>query len=485
MVTQNQGKNSAKPTQDYISITDETTAYKGYADILAFYKRKAKDCPKGVRLKLMKGSLLRFQFKDPANGTMINRASGEQFTDSGIVNAVDKAWEIAKALERLDTIGDFWLWYEQNILGKKELENNLKTYREIFQEIEDNYFKGKHKNTKRQRSRDISNDVDTFESFYQSVFKRFIVARIKLDNSPCLADIKTVIAVLNDGEKSKQGTKTFKNAKGVLLAIARLSHDSKRITEYLGGLDFEQTIFSDKQSIDYETYLAWLNETKLSIANQRHRIHRDSGLAWLWVSAMCNCYGLRPSEIMAAKNIDIAHTVDGVTFPAITDPSNKTKLLYVGDWTHNGCSVKTGKRPCLPLASLKVMNDLKIEDFPGLPNIQSTASKAISKGYRDFLKNHNSPVTQAYAFRHLSNQMGEMNGIPQEIRARSLGHSVAVNESVYKKRSNLKTSVDILTNHPKQQLPLDLALSMLQDMGVDTDNKSVKLILKVIYQIPD
>jgi len=473
MVDAKAGDKTPKPTKESISISDETTAYKGYADTLAFYKRKAKDCPKGVRLKLQKGKFLMLQFT--LNGKTMVKASGESFTDNGIVNAVNKTWVISDNLTRFNDVAEFWAWYDETILGKKELTNDAKTYRQIFAELENRYFSGKHKNTKRKRSRESQNDLHSFKAFYGNAFSLFT----DWNDYPSVSGFKDVVAKLTLGSKSAKDTCC------VLKKIAELSHDAKRITEYLSSIDFSQNIYAEKQSIDYSTLLRWFKSIKAKALTNPNKTQGDKTLAWLWVSAMGVIYGLRPSEVMAAQNIDKAYTVDGVTFPAITDSSNKAKLLYLGDFTLNGCSIKTGKRVCLPLCNESTVKELEIEQFHGLPHIKSSKSTAIQCVYSHFLRNHSCPVTQAYAFRHLSNQMGEMNGIPQEIRARSLGHSVAVNESVYKKRSNLKTSVDILTNHPKQQLPLDLALSMLQDMGVDTDNKSVKLILKVIYQIPD
>jgi hypothetical protein len=111
--------------------------------------------------------------------------------------------------------------------------------------------------------------------------------------------------------------------------------------------------------------------------------------------------------------------------------------------------------------------------------------QGFTNNYRQRLEAWNCPVTQAYAFRHLANQLGEREGIPQEIRACSLGHSVQVNDSTYKKRSNIRTTVDLLTNHKKQPLSLDLALEALRAKGFniedDSDN-SVKAVLRIVYQ---
>lgn len=480
MVDTKNAENSKYSTE---YLTDISNEYRGYPDIFELYKRKAKDCPKGVRLKLQKQRFLMLQFNDPLTGKVTVKASGEQFTDDGIINAVNKAWMISDALTDFDTIGNFWRWYDENILGKTKMIEILKTYHEIFTELENAYFNGQHKNTKRKRSREISSDVRSFKNVYLNVFERFTKANINIYGYPSIQDFKTLISHLNTNKKTQQGTKTFKDCGTILKKIAGLSHDATRIAEYLNSVDFTQTQYTEKQSIDYQSYLNWYKSKKVEIENRRNSRTRKSGLAWLWITAMSNCYGLRPSEVMAAKNIDTSYQVDGVTFKAITDSSNKDKLLYLGEWTSNSCSIKTGKRACVPLVSATVLKELEIENFPGFPHVRSGRADAITDNYRDFLNNNNCPVTQAYAFRHLANQLGELNGIPQEIRARSLGHSVAVNESVYKKRSNLKTSVDILSNHKKHPLPLNMAIEKLKALGVDTDDKNVQLFLGVVYQI--
>ncbi|MDT9298516.1 MAG: hypothetical protein P5700_26660, partial [Arthrospira platensis PCC 7345] len=117
-----------------------------------------------------------------------------------------------------------------------------------------------------------------------------------------------------------------------------------------------------------------------------------------------------------------------------------------------------------------------------------TESKDPSKfndNHRKWLSRHNWGLTQAYAFRHLGNQLGEMNGIPQEIRARSFGHSVTVNDSKYKKRRNLATELGILTRHQRQPLPLDMAKQTLLNHGINPESPEMKAGLRLIYQLDD
>ncbi|NEO88467.1 MAG: hypothetical protein F6J87_30200 [Spirulina sp. SIO3F2] len=88
-----------------------------YADTLAFYKRKAKECPKGVRLNLQRQKTLRIQFTNPTTGKPIVRSANEPFTDEGIINAINKCWDIKDALKRFDSDGEFWAWFDREIVG--------------------------------------------------------------------------------------------------------------------------------------------------------------------------------------------------------------------------------------------------------------------------------------------------------------------------------------------------------------------------------
>jgi integrase len=398
------------------------------------------------------------------------------FSYEGLIKAKEDGFRVAQAIENITSVTNFWEWYEKEILGKTELVDDRITYREIFKKIEEKYWNGKNKNTKRKRSKDIPSDVASFDRHYTHVFKRFT----DWDKQPIWEDIKTVLFTWEQGKHS------FEDAYFVIKQIISYCPNSDRLITLLSEIDYKQTEFKERQSISIDAFLEWHDRT-LENANDRYRENRES---WLWVASMCVVYGLRPSEIAASLNLTKPYTKDGVTIPAINNPDNKNLLLVLGDTTYFGTTIKTGSRVCKPMClDRKLLERLNIQK-PKLPEYKpdtdstpKTISEGFAKQFRNRLQDWKCPVTQAYAFRHLSNQLGEKYGIPQEIRARSLGHSVAVNESTYKKRSNFQTSVDLLTNHSKQPLSLDMAIQQLETVGFDLDDPSVKAILKVIYQL--
>ncbi|MBR8829957.1 MAG: hypothetical protein N5P05_000501 [Chroococcopsis gigantea SAG 12.99] len=456
--------------------------YQGYEAIQSLVAKKNKELPKGISMRINQRKYLEFQFVDPATGTRKPKSTGESLTEEGIILASAKAHKVLEALQKFTKASEFWEWYDKEVLGKNQVKNDLVTYREIFTQIEDKYFKGVNKNTKLKRSKEQPSDVNSFRVSYGNIFKRFP----NWDKYPEWTDIEKVLY------SWEQGSKSFKDAYFVLKRVASMCPNKDSLLEKLDDIEHNQTDFKEKQSIDIDTFLQWHERTLSAIDGLTDKRHIEARVKWTWVASMCVLYGLRPTEIAAAQNLFSPVTVDGYTIPALNSPNNKELLLYLGDFTYFGIRIKTGKRVCKPMVTDRVLIErLKIQE-PNLPTYTpKEGSKACSiidgfnNNFTKAMDSYKLPITQKYAFRHLANQLGEKFGIPQEIRARLLGHSTQVNENTYKKRSNIRTSIDLITNHSKQPLSLDMAKQALTNNGFDINQKEVKAILKIIYQLDD
>jgi integrase len=480
--------------------------YAGYERVLKFYNDHLGDCPKGVSLKLERKKYLSLQFVHPGTDKRLPKSCNVQFTEKGIIEAVDKAWKVKNALEKFKTSSEFWAWYDAEILNKNNIENDLKTYREIFKEIEEEYWNGTHKNTGEKRDKNCPSFRKSYRRTYLDFFKKFD----NWDNYPDWEKIKNVLF------SWEQGSKSFKDF--YLLAKRIASYCPQQIRqsmiEKLDKIDGKQTIFKEKQSISIDEFLNWYTKSFNEIPSLRSEPERVSRRQWLWMASICVVYGLRPAEIMSAINLfnpvselEIKNSWGNkgkklgnskVTIKAINDKSNTELLLVLGNQYYIGenfdipITIKTGGRICPPLCTDKKIIELLNIQKPKLPNYipepesnpESLAS-AIANQFRDKLDEWDCPVTQAYAFRHLGNQLGEKYGIPQETRARGMGHSVKMNDSTYKSRENLQTTVDLLTNYARQPLGLDAAKFQLENSGFDLDDPSVKAILRIIYQLDD
>jgi hypothetical protein len=458
----------------------EGNVYTGYSDLMTFFKSQQSLTPKGVSLKLERNKYLLLQFVHPDTGKRSPKPCNVKFTYEGIVLAVSKAHKVAESLNTFKVASEFWSWYDSEILEINSIENDLVTYRDIFTQIETEYFNGRHKNTKNKRSKDNPSDVSNFNRGYGRIFKKFP----NLDSYPNWAEIKSVLF------SWKQGSNQFEKSHDVLKRICEMSANSKELLAKLEQIDDEQYDFKELQSISLNEFLNWYDSSYSEIPHLRNKNHRNARQSWLWVCSMCVLYGLRPSEIAAAKNLTEAVTIDGVHFKAISDKTNKDLLLVLGDYTYFGASIKTGGRICIPMVTDKKLIERLHIQLPSLPIYTPephSKPESICNGFNNQftqrITGYKCPVTQKYAFRHLCNQLGEQYGIPQEIRARCLGHSVNVNDTVYKARNNTQTTVDLLTKHSKHPLPLDMAKQQLESLGFSLDDSSVKAILRIVYQL--
>jgi len=75
-------------------------------------------------------------------------------------------------------------------------------------------------------------------------------------------------------------------------------------------------------------------------------------------------------------------------------------------------------------------------------------------------------------------------GIPLEVRAQSLGHTPAMNDSVYKKRQHTQTTIDLLLNSNSQAIDFVTALNEAKGLVKDgrIDKEGCALLMAKIYQ---
>lgn len=380
--------------------------YRGYADLLDFYRKKRKEIKRGVSLKLEQKKYLFLQFSNPNTGKRTSRRCNCDFTELGILTAVAKGNKVAEKLASTVLASEFWTWYESEIEEKNSIVADVRSYREIFSEIEDEFWNSRNKQTKRKRDKSIPSDVSTFNDYYR---RRFNLFR-KLDKTPSWSDFELVLS------NYETGTKSFKDTYFILKNVAKRCHNSDELLKQLSKVKYEQTIQMERQSISLPEYLKWRNEATDYALAMKNEKHKRSRLSWLWVSDMIVLYGLRPSEIAAVANLTEPFTKDGVTIKAINDKNNHDLLLVLNDFTFFGTSIKTGGRICKPITTDENLINLFHVRHPLLPSYTAkpgTSEKIICNSFNNHHRNRliamKCPVTQIYAFRHLYNQLGEQS----------------------------------------------------------------------------
>ncbi|MBS0015278.1 MAG: recombinase [Arthrospira sp. SH-MAG29] len=464
-----------------------------YTRFLKAYQDFKGECPRGVSLKLQKSGdryNLLLQFKQPPTRKRLPKTANLECTPQGVIDGVKKAKLVSEALGTITSASEFWDWYDKAILGKNQIEDNLITYREIFKQLEDEYFAGYNRNTGRPRSRDIVSDLSSYHQSKGVYFEGFP----NWDEYPSWESFKTMLYTpLKNGDELI-GSKTFKERYYILKAVARKAPNKDHLLKQLEPINPKQTQFKKKQRIAVDVFKDWWLNTKQEAYNIRNSQHQKSRHAWLWVAGMVVMYGLRPSEIAAAVNLTKPYVSDdGIIIKALSDPDNMDNYLVLGDYTYftdsegRKVSIKTGGRVVTPIRSHEMFKFLKLKR-PLLPQYTPRAGsqpKSIAGGFdKAFggrIESMNCPVTQKYAFRRLYNLLGEKYGLPIELRARLMGHSTIVNESKYK-TEGIDATLEVLKGMAKKPVNYELAIERLTALGVDVNSPDVKLILRVIYQ---
>ena len=450
----------------------------GYESLLSDFKRYQKQTPRGVGMT-RKGQNIYLQFKTPNTGRK-PYACGCTFTLDGMVEALSKSNKVSEQLKKLTSETEFWQWYEREIKQVSQLVNDLLTFGEAIKKVEDDFWsrpdRRKRKRNKKNPS-DLSSWYDTYGRFYK---------RLPQDKTVSIEDIVKTIHTWN------QGTKTFKGAVSAMKRLIRF-YGYRDWQNTLNTIDVTQTEYKHLHNIALEDFINWRNKV-LGITKSLHpNTHLDIRKAWLWVFSMQVVYGLRIHEVFAVANLDKTFiTKDGVSIPPLDDPENTDNLIVLNGVTEIGTTTKTGYRIARPNIPPKYPNLIEILDIktPLLP-----ANKPRSKSYdtiRKFycnkateqLRRWSAPTTETHALRHLANINGMQAGIPLEVRAQSMGHTPAMNDSVYKKRQGTQTTIDLLLNSNQNAIDFVTALTSIKNL-VKTQPKQKQFaakILSIIYQ---
>ncbi|MEG4338542.1 hypothetical protein [Microcoleus sp. D3_18_C2] len=459
-------------------VTASTTAdyLIGYERILDYFQQAQKECPKGVGLKRDRkasGGYITLQFK--LGDKRVNKTCGCYLTMQGITDALRKAHLVASGLQSFSSESRFLAWYDDVILDKNVIKNDLITFGQAITKVEKEYWDGRTKR-RQQRDRSSISQQRTWSAVYGDYYKLLPQDRV--------VNLTDILSAVNG---KKQGTKCFKNC---LCAMKKLAEtiDSADLLGRLKEIDGRQTEFrEDLQTLSVDEFLK-LREVVLDVPNNK-RYHLESRRRWMWVFSMQLVYGFRVHEVFAIQNIDKPFkTKDGVIIPALNEPINKQMIAVVGEKTLLDTTTKTGYRLCIPMlppTHPDLMECLEIKSG-NLPDVRTSSNnpKTISGLYSDraqtILRRWDKGFTQTHALRHLANLNGQMAGMSQETRAKSLGHSTQMNEGTYKKRANTQTTIDLLTQSTTEAIPLGSAIGVLKQLGSDV--KNVKL-LAAIYGI--
>ena len=450
----------------------------GYEGLIADFKVYKKQTPRGVTLT-KGGNNIYLQFKTP-NKPRSKYQCNCTFSINGMIDAVRKAHKVKEQLESLASKVEFWEWYDKEIKNESQLVDDRLTFGEAIKKVEDDFW-SRLSRTKRKRDKSNPSDINSYHEVYGKFF-----AKLPIES---LVKLETIILAVNTQE---QGTTTYAYA---VSAMKKLAKENKIYPIYraLEELNTEITKFRELQSIDLECFIEWRDEILGRTSKLHANCNIDERKAWAWIFSAQILYALGISEAFAIKNLFKDYrTKDGTLIPALNDPNNTSNLIYIGDKTIIGTTVKTGSRiarPQIPPRYPNLMEEFDIKT-PLIPTCRprsrnpKTLVKFLSKEARTRLVRWKAPFTQTHADRNLGNVNGMQAGIPQEIRSMSMGHTVQSNEHNYKNRIGTKTKIDLLLNSNQNAIDFVTALAEAKKLAKDneSDKPVIAKLLSIIYQ---
>jgi len=477
----------------------------GHGKLREFYEMAIKQLPDNPKVGLSqkrKGQKIYLDFQFYIGDKQVQQATKEPLTYTGIQKAIEKAKLISQYLSNCQSENDFWLWYNEAIVGKGQIKNDLMTFGEAIALVDAYYWDGYDRN-KNKRVKDKNNPIfPNWERTWQNVYGGYF-SLVPID---AVINYELIEKAINTKQKA---TKAYKDCVNAFKKLAELSCHNK-IWDQLSKLDTrvkKRSQNDDKplQTISIDDFLD-LHKAIWEYGVNNKACHRflESRKSWLWVFSIQAVYGFRISEVFGVQNIDKPYkTKDGVIIPALNDPEN-TDMMAVVYNTVIGTSNKTGyrlARPLIPPKHPDLIEKLGIKEGKLPDNRPKKDSKPSTKAsffkdcaiktivrWQEQIKNllgDKDPLTQTHALRHLANLNGIMAGISLEQRAMSLGHSPTMNDSTYKKRKATKTTLEILTTQV-QLIPLEVAIGAYKTIyGNEIDDKGVKLIATIYSVEPE
>ncbi len=450
----------------------------GYETLQKDFEIYKKQTPRGVSLAKKKSGIY-LQFKTP-NKARSQYKCNCAFSIDGMMEAVKKARKVKQKLSELKSEAEFWQWYKSEIEEESQLADDVLTFGEAICKVEDDFW-SRPSRTKRKRDKNNPSDINSWDKTYGTFYRH-----LPKDKSFNLKDVQNAI------NKYQKGARTYKYVVTAMKKIAR-TNKQKSILEYLEDIDTSQTIFTELQTTNLEDFINWRDKVLGITASLHKNADLNARQSWMWVFSTQIVYALRISEVFAIKNLFEPYTTkDGVSIPALNDPNNTDNLIYIGEKTNLGTTVKTGSRiarPNIPpkypnlIEMLDVKNPLIPDNKPKGNNPRSIRNFHCATARRKLVQ-WNAPFTQTHADRHLGNINGMQAGIPLEVRAQSMGHTPAMNDSVYKKRQSTQTTIDLLLNSNQNAIDFVTALTSIKNL-VKTQPEQKQFaakILSIIYQ---
>jgi hypothetical protein len=210
---------------------------------------------------------------------------------------------------------------------------------------------------------------------------------------------------------------------------------------------------------------------------------------WQWMYGMQATYGFRNHEVLNIYNLDCEYVDSkGTKYYPFTDPiKNPRGIIYTEG--------KGIKRVVFLAQPMRWIEQFKLREIPVRHLAFMAEIKELSRyeqekrktgklhSYIEFLRKHGFTFT-AYNLRHAYNVKSHGLGIPVSLIAQNLGHSIAMNQSVYLSSMGLKSCLDALDYWEKNQaIKEDNSLSLEAQIELlKQENDQLKAIVQQLLE---
>lgn len=479
---------------------DKNNTYEGFSGILKHFEVIKRESPKGITIT-RKNNKLYLQFKT-RNKTRSPHAINENFTIHGLNKALEKAIAVAQKLSNYESESEFWQWYEEKIKGtNNNTINDVISIEKGIETVKKEFFSRKDKRGLK-RSIDCQSDQD---SYYRE--NGFYFEKLPPNQNITYQILYDTLFTYCDNKYQRK----FQDCLRAFIRLCDLNNldtISKKLIKFKVSKDKQ---ISDKEieiqsPMTIEEFL-YFRDCVLSIQDK----YQNDRKFWLLIFSLQTIYGLRIGELLSAKNLDCNYRLidelnnkknDNTIFKAISDIDNKLNYLIITDYSFdNDKTAKTGYKICIPLIHPEyphLFDTLEIkQNIPiFIDRLKKYDRKVFANNARHNLEKWSMKflgrkISQTHTNRKLGNANGIAMGLPDSLRAKTLGHSIDVNYRYYQNfDSQLIIDLFESSKKHKQPIPFQLAVKLveqkLQNIPQDETDKIKPLmweLLKDIYQV--
>lgn len=358
---------------------------------------------------------------------------------NGLKTAEEEAYELGKLIAR-----KCFEWNDK-YLGKKAERQEFKTFKQVLETLENDYFSTRKRTIKSEHS---------FWHLHKR-YKQYFESELPLTNQNIIQIIQQ-IASPSSRDQAIRVARVFSKIHGIEVNFQNLK---------LPVVPKDRYIPSDIEIIEaFEKYQQKGQNTKV------RKDYRNSWKLHRLVFGLIATYGLRPREVFNQPDLEWFLSDENTDFTWKVHKSNKTGYREVVPFVPEWVELFKLKNPeYIYLLNQKLE---KIKSFQEL----SYSVQANARWFRRILDLQFEP----YDLRHACAIRAHIQGLPIKASADNLGHSVEMHTKVYQRWFSLENRKQVMKSAINKRSREDLEAENIRLMA---ENQRLKYQLDKLQQI--